>query len=173
MKLEWEIQLVKRSLQTKQVAYIVYPRPLCNIPYRTQSIHGYHNIIVIKFNLHAVPTAPPTAIKKYSLNATSTLLTWRPPLTESQNGVIREYHVELTQANTTTLFTTQEPYVLVNSLKLGVILTFRVAAFTVGMGPLSEAITIMQDIDSGTHIHSGNSLYCSLAKQGPWECTLH
>lgn len=88
------------------------------------------------------------------MNATSTLVTWRPPLAKHQNGVIKEYHVELTQVNSTTLFqyTTQEPYLLIDSLEPGIIYICTVAAFTVGRGPSSEAITIASaDIDSGTN----------------------
>ena len=86
-------------------------------------------------------------------------LSWRPPDVTHQNGIIEGYCVEFAEVNASTQFeyTTQEPYLFIYDLEPGVNYTCRIAAFTVEIGPFSEAITIMQeiDIDTDSGKHSG------------------
>ena len=120
--------------------------------------YGEYLVIISLWQLFSAPAASPTTIEIHSLNDTSMILSWRPPVAEQQNGIIKGYYVKLTKANTTTLFnyTTQEPYLLIINLEPGIEYTCKIAAFTVGVGPFSEAVTIMQDIDIDTgNNHSG------------------
>ena len=66
------------------------------------------------------------------------------------------YYVEIVEVNTTTGFeyTTQDAYLFINDLQSDIVYTCRIAAFTVGRGPLSEKITISilsSDSDNGKH----------------------
>ena len=93
----------------------------------------------------SAPAAPPTSIEVHTLiNSTSTFLSWRPPLTQYRNGIIRRYHVEIVTVNTTVElnYTTEDPYLFISDLEQCVQYTCRVAAFTVDIGPFSELYII-------------------------------
>ena len=64
---------------------------------------------------------------------------------EHRNGVIRHYYVEITRVNTSSSYeySTEYQYILINNLQPDVIYTFRISAYTVGMGPFSERSTII------------------------------
>ena len=99
---------------------------------------------VLLYSLSA-SAAPPTSIEAHTLiNSTSTFLSWRPPLTQYRNGIIRRYHVEIVTVNTTFGFnyTTEDPYLFISDLEQDVQYTCRVAAFTVDIGPFSELFII-------------------------------
>ena len=90
---------------------------------------------------HTVPTAAPASIEAHQLNSTSVLLSRRPPLAQYQNGIIRGYYVELNSESSSEAefqYTTQDQYLLVDNLQPYSLYGSRVAAYTVGRGPLSE-----------------------------------
>ena len=111
--------------------------------YFLQSVHDvklYQDLVLLLYSFSA-PAAPPTAFEAHTLiNSTSTFLSWRPPLPQYRNGIIRRYHVEIVTVNTTVElnYTTEDPYLFINDLEQGVQYTCRVAAFTVDIGPFSE-----------------------------------
>ena len=107
----------------------------------------------------AEPISPPTNIEVHPFNTTSAFLSWRPPLVEDRNGIIREYDIEVVELNTTTVFmyTIQDPYVLINHLDPNTVHVCRIAAVTTGKGPYSEMITIM------LNDHYGRSISCALS----------
>ena len=79
-------------------------------------------------------------------------LSWRPPLIQYQNGVIQSYIIEFTQVNSTEAwaqYTTQEEYLLIDSLQPNTMYAYRVAAYTVGRGPFSETLMIVLNSESG------------------------
>ena len=95
----------------------------------------------------AVPTAPPENVRIGSTTPSSLLLSWDPPPADQQNGQIRYYVIHATelggsgnslpalQSNTTQLLITNllpiyNPYV------------FSLAAYTVGLGPISLTLTV-------------------------------
>lgn len=82
-------------------------------------------------------------ISWHMLNYSSILLFWQAPPTEHQNGIIREYHVELSGSNTSVHYTTEGPFLLVGNLKPNINYNSSIAAHTIMRGPLSESITIL------------------------------
>ena len=100
----------------------------------------------------SAPTAVPTGIEAHQLNSTSVLLSWRPPLAQYQNGVIRSYYVEFTVVNSTEAlfqYITQDQYLVINNLEPNTVYSYRVAAYTVGRGPFSESLTIFLNSETG------------------------
>ena len=95
----------------------------------------------------AVPSGTPLSARHTIVNATSLVLRWSAPSINSQNGVIRHYSLQFN--NTDGLWTlTQTSYTATN-LHPYYIYAYRVAAFTVGLGPYSLLRTVRMP-QSGT-----------------------
>ena len=82
-------------------------------------------------------------------------LSWRPPLAQYQNGVIRSYYIhvelnstdeaELSEVNSTETkfeYITQDQHLIMDDLWPFAVYTCRVAAYTVERGPFSEPLAI-------------------------------
>ena len=87
------------------------------------------------FMTHAAPSGPPQSVEHTILSPTSLRLTWDPPRIEHQNGAISSYHVQLN--DTAGVRTVTGTSYTANNLRPGTIYGYRVAAFTVGLGPYS------------------------------------
>lgn len=91
----------------------------------------------------------PTRIQALLLNDTSLLISWHSPDALHTNGIIEEYHVQVTdhyddasfQASHVT-FTTEDTYLLINNLRPDSQYTFRVAAYAGERGQFSQPLTI-------------------------------
>ena len=68
---------------------------------------------------------------------------WKSPLASAVNGVLRGYHLELTDVSTgkSLQVTTKSPYRLFEVLRPFTNYTLRVAAYTVDVGPYSDPVT--------------------------------
>ena len=100
----------------------------------------------------AAPIAAPNDLEAHRLNSTSIFLSWRPPLIQYRNGIIRGYYVEFTLDNSTEVwaqYTTQDQHLLVDNLEPKIMYAYRVAAYTVGRGPFSETLMIVLNSESG------------------------
>lgn len=91
------------------------------------------------------PSRPPKNLRGYATSSTSAEVFWTPPDEEYRNGIINEYHVEITEVYSNTLHGT---YIVFNT-QIGVTALhpyydyrFVVAAHTVGKGPSSSGFTI-------------------------------
>ena len=113
-------------------------------------------MITVLSILYTAPTAAPINIEAYQFNSTSVFLSWRPPLVQYQNGIVRGYYihvelnstdeVELSEVNSTeTEFEhiTQDQHLLMDNLQPFAVYTCRVAAYTVERGPFSEPLTVV------------------------------
>ena len=122
----------------------------------------YTILSYIKFMFNnKAPTATPTELEAYQLNSTSVFLSWKPPLIEYQNGIIRGYYVELNStdnAESPYTLSTQDQHLLLDSLQPDTVYICRVAAYTVGRGPFSEPLTIVLDSESGMSKGYANTL---------------
>ena len=109
---------------------------------------------------HVFPApGPPTDIHVYHVMTNCFLLTWKPPAVEFQNGVIRSYHIEITEKRGEFMFNistgTADPFFLMsNSFKLleGHTYTFRVAACTNTLGSFSNAT--QETLPQGVCMHT-------------------
>ena len=100
-----------------------------------------------------MPTGPPQAVDVRSESSTILALSWQPPPTESQNGIIIFYTVNITEMETGIVLS----YTVVNATTLSVPAlhpfynyTCIVAAVTVGVGPYS-APAVIQMPEDGKH----------------------
>ena len=95
-----------------------------------------------------------------SVGSTSFVLSWSPPPTSQQNGIIREYTVNITEIQTGISIILNSTSTSVSVLSLHPYYTYecRVSAYTVGSGPYSEVFTITTPEDGMSHLCS--SLFC-------------
>ena len=116
--------------------------------------------------MHA-PAAPIAAPINIQLNSTSVFLSWRPPLAQYRNGIIRSYyiHVELNSTDEAELhevnstenkfeYITQNQHLIMDDLWPFAVYTCRVAAYTVERGPFSEPLTIVLSDGMGNITHA-------------------
>ena len=96
--------------------------------------------------LHIEPTSAPQNIRDIDKTSTSILLSWDPPPVEDQNGLIRSYSISVTR-----LSTGYQWYLNSNSSYTNVTIeglepynsyAFQLAAYTIAIGPYSDAIVI-------------------------------
>ena len=105
---------------------------------------GPYSDIVTVLTDESVPIAPPQEV--YADEVTSAYLTlmWNAPPFEETNGIIRYYMIRVSELETGTTFfvTSNETEVTVSDLHPYYTYECNVAAFTVDLGPYSNAITI-------------------------------
>ena len=99
--------------------------------------------------LHTAPSSPPRGFSFSTVTSTTFTLSWIEPLPVAQNGLIRQYQINITELDTqmefthsvtTTVFTVEflHPYYCY---------ICSVTAITVSAGPYSNALTICTEID--------------------------
>ena len=90
----------------------------------------------------------PTRVQALLLNETSLLLSWHSPDALHTNGIIEEYHVQVTyhdvdtSVQTNRVYATEDTYLLINDISPGSQYTFRVAAYVGERGQFSQSLTI-------------------------------
>ena len=79
-----------------------------------------------------------------SITSTHIFLTWEPPSIEMQNGVIREFWIDIveTRTNISQLRITTDTFVNVSGLHPNYDYNFTITAVTIGPGPPSPPVTI-------------------------------
>ena len=85
--------------------------------------------------------SPPQNLTVTPINSRSVHLSWSPPLSEHHNGVIRQFWINITEADTGRRFqwTSLGTSLTVPSLHPFYTYWFSVAAYTVDLGPFSES----------------------------------
>ena len=90
-----------------------------------------------------MPTAAPQEFEVVAVSSNSIRLTWIPPPEEDQNGVIRSYHINVTELPTGNIHeitnTDNDLNEIVSSLHPFYTYNCTIAAFTIGLGPVSFA----------------------------------
>ena len=112
--------------------------------------HNDNVLAYIAYPYNAVPTR----FKSRFFNSSSLLLSWHSPdaLYTSVIHVIEEYHIEVIDGGTGDqhIYTTEDTYLLIDSLKPNRQYTFRVAAFAGERGQFSLPLTVYTS--KGTHV---------------------
>ena len=97
-------------------------------------------------NSYAVSSGVPTRLQSIIISSNTLLLSWYASDVENTNGILRQYHVEITDRISTdqTVYTTNETHLLVDNLQPNHEYTFRVAALTKFnvRGQFSKAISV-------------------------------
>ncbi len=110
----------------------------------TLSIHVVTLFDSISF-LNLAPTAAPEQLSLASKSSTSLTLSWNPPPFEDTNGAIQYYTVRVTEVDTNTTFPERNSFntqITFNNLHPYYIYRCTVAAYTIGLGPYTQAITV-------------------------------
>ena len=121
------------------------PASIIEMPEDGKFIKVYHNAYYyVVFSLTTAPSATPSNVTITNITAFSLLLRWNPPPTEYQNGIIREYLVNVTEDNTGRKFQimTRSPTAELQLPFLHPHYTYmlRVAAITNTVGPFSYSV---------------------------------
>lgn len=100
--------------------------------------------IIIKYCCTTVPSAPPEDVSVSPLSPTSISLTWSPPPVDSQNGVIREYRINITEVDTgrVILLNSTTTSLTVPALHPYYTYLCSIAASTIASGPFTEVIIV-------------------------------
>ena len=98
------------------------------------------------FHDTTAPSRPPKNLRGYATSSTSAQVFWTPPDEEYRNGPISEYHIDIMELNTNSLYGT----FIVSDSQLGVTAlhpyynySFAVAAHTNAKGPASNGLVIL------------------------------
>ena len=115
------------------------------------------NIYMPFSSIVAAPTAAPIGFAGLVQSSSSVFLTWSEPPFEHQNGIIRDYHIVVTETETGNVVYNQsiggpQPEVTVSSLHPNYNYVCTVAAITVGKGPETAPISLMT-LEDGETIH--------------------
>lgn len=94
--------------------------------------------------LFSVPTGPPDIDNYFAQDSTTIVFTWSPPGADLQNGVIREYRVQVQEIETGnfSLYTSFSTSIEISSLHPDYTYDIRVAAVTIAIGPYSAIVNI-------------------------------
>ena len=114
----------------------------------------YSNVVTVLTD-ESVPIAPPQEITADEVMSTYLTLTWNAPPFEETNGVIRYYRIRITEVETGTTFfvTSNVTEITVPDLHPYYTYECNIAAFTVELGPYSNAITI-QLLEEGESVYT-------------------
>ena len=106
-------------------------------------------VTLICLNIGTAPTASPQTVSGSSVSSTSISLSWLPPASGSQNGIIRRYDIQLVENETGNVFNynTTETSLTISSLHPYYNYQCSVAAYTVGLGPFSDPVVIQTPED--------------------------
>ena len=100
---------------------------------------------------NAAPSRPPKNIRGYPTSSRSAQLFWAAPDQQYRNGIISEYHVDITNVATGQVFASY----IITATQIGVTAlhpyyeyNFTVAAYTIAKGPVSSGFVIRTYQDS-------------------------
>ena len=101
---------------------------------------------ISSFFSHLVaPSAPPQSPSGSAQNATTITLQWDPPPSSDINGEIEYYVVELVEVDTAQMWTfnVTENYIHISSLHSFYTYRYRIASFTIQLGPFTSYFNVM------------------------------
>ena len=99
------------------------------------------------------PVSPPENVALSPVSSTSINITWLPPPSQDINGIITEYRVTVIEVLTGRRFnfTSTSSFVIAFGLHPHYAYECIVSAYTVGIGPYSQAISITTP-ESGAYV---------------------
>ena len=96
------------------------------------------------FLIIAAPSGPPQSISGSVISSTSLQLSWSPPLSVHQNGLIQSYTILVFEQQTNTTIEKHQNFlqttIVLNNLQPNYDYTLSVAAHTVALGPYGSVI---------------------------------
>ena len=123
------------------------------------------------FSLQLVPSGPPRNLATVNVTSHSISLTWDPPTSTNQNGIIRTYIVSMTVLETEENIQLMSNTTQINLEMLHPYYTysFGISAVTIGAGPPSSVYNVTTDeqgslpfyIMANLHIYQSNLTHTS------------
>ena len=108
--------------------------------------------------LFSAPSATPSAVHVIpgSVSSMGFLVAWDEPQLEHQNGIIDHYVISVieTETDNATLYTSVSLTFTLQNLHPFYNYELSIAAFTVGMGPFSQAINVTTDQEGKSATHT-------------------
>ena len=97
------------------------------------------------FTPSIVPTGSPQNLTGSSPNSTAIFLSWEAPPPREQNGIIRQYWINVTEVITGRFWQTYSTTTTKELSSLHPYYEYQcvVAAYTIGVGPYSDVITVI------------------------------
>jgi len=110
------------------------------------------------FNPNPVPTGPPLSFQATPINSSAIQLTWDPPTTEQQNGIIQQYLINMTAMESGESYQLISPNtsLTVNDLHPYYHYNLLVAAVTTEAGPFSNILLVLMPEDGKSYLLSCN-----------------
>ena len=110
---------------------------------------------------HLEPDAPPRNLNGSAVNSTSLFLSWEIPPSEQQNGIIRQYLVNVSELETGSgiELSTTDTNITVSGLHPFYHYECNVSAVTIGAGPYTLPITI-QTLQAGMYTNASTFHIC-------------
>lgn len=101
-------------------------------------------IMIVLFFLYSAPSSSPQNISIIALGPTSLFISWSPPSLDTQNGIITEYRVNITELETGNVISLISFNTLISVQFLHPYYTYVciVSAVTIAEGPPSDVVTI-------------------------------
>lgn len=105
--------------------------------------------LLVIINNHLAPSLPPQNVQGSVTNSTSIQLTWEPPISSGQNGIIERYIVSVTEAETMRQFVLTSVTTSITAVDLHPYYTysFIVSAVTIAEGPYTPALSLQTQQD--------------------------
>lgn len=109
----------------------------------------YNYVVNSYFFSFLVPAGAPVNPSGTTIDSRTLSFTWEEPLEEQQNGIIREYHINITEVVTGRQFQVVSTTTSISVSSLHPYYTYQwaVSAFTVGEGPFSPIQTMLTPQD--------------------------
>jgi len=97
-----------------------------------------------------VPAGPPQNVSGIAISSTAIALSWRAPLFEDRNGVIRNYIVNVTELETLNEFSQATTHLEIVLSTLHPHYTYECAVFAVTIGPGPGGAANVTTLEEGT-----------------------
>ena len=109
--------------------------------------------LIFDFSLSA-PSAPPNMALISSITSNGFTISWNPPGYNDQNGVITYYSISVVEIETGSIFQyiSYTTTVTIQSLHPAYTYQYRIAAYTIRLGPYSDPINITT-AEEGIHLN--------------------
>ena len=106
-------------------------------------------MLILPCCFSTVPSGTPQSIQAQSIDSRSLLLAWEPPLAEEQNGVIQEFFINISVAETGDEFQQQltNTTLIAEDFHPHYTYSLVISTVTVGPGPYSEVYTVQMPED--------------------------
>ena len=114
------------------------------------SFRYYLSLVSDGIVFSTAPSSPPIGVAGMALSSSSIFISWQLPPIEQQNGIIREYHINVTEVETGDEFSLVSYYLnaIVGSLHPYYRYNITITAVTIAPGPPSPSF-VVQTNESG------------------------